>query len=650
MRYLIAVAFIAVPLLAAAQTPSFASYNWQTFPAVPVPDTVKAPNGVLQALDRRITEVYPNEQGNFEEIQVNHVMVKVGTHEAINQHNKIFIGLNDVIDIVDIKARFISPSGKITELPKESIRQLENLENKGNYKTFAIEGAEVGGTVEYYYILKKKFDAFGSFWAQGKDAKANVDVIYEFPSTVEYKIKSYNGFADFVKTTPAEGKTRLRAQMAYVPALANEKYAFYEANLMRYEATMAYNTKRSITRFFSWEKAAAWYYNTFNDLTKAETKAVKSLTKKIDNPALPTEARIRQLENWLKANFVISDEVPTLGLDQAIAHKQCRSSQAAKLFYHVFGTAGIPMQVVATSNRQRRPFDYLFSCWNYLDETLLYFPELNKALKPDDNHSRLGVLPSEFLGAHGLFLSPVKIDDKTSSFGYDIAQLPTERYTDNIDTLLINVTVDVSNLSLNAKISRAFYGQTAANFQGFWGLINKDRQDAITQDMFDMGTNNVQVNSYEVKNRDAYLIGQKPFLWDVDVTSNALVEMAGNDLIVRIGETIGEQSELYNVGPRVLPIQIDVLRGYYRKIKFTVPPGYQIANLSDLTMNVEMRNRGEVSCAFTADYQLQGNTLTIVSHEFYGEEYYPKERFEEFRQVINAAADFNKKTLVLKKM
>ena len=43
------------------------------------------------------------------------------------------------------------------------------------------------------------------------------------------------------------------------------------------------------------------------------------------------------------------------------------------------------------------------------------------------------------------------------------------------------------------------------------------------------------------------------------------------------------------------------------------------------------------------------NTLIIICEESYTELSYPKERFEEYRSVINAAADFNKKTILLSK-
>lgn len=78
-----------------------------------------------------------------------------------------------------------------------------------------------------------------------------------------------------------------------------------------------------------------------------------------------------------------------------------------------------------------------------------------------------------------------------------------------------------------------------------------------------------------------------------------------------------------------------------------MPEGYAVSNLNDLKMKVEMIRNGRVSCCSISDYELTGNQLTIYSTEYYSELTYPVEDFGDFRKVINAAADFNKKTILL---
>jgi len=52
---------------------------------------------------------------------------------------------------------------------------------------------------------------------------------------------------------------------------------------------------------------------------------------------------------------------------------------------------------------------------------------------------------------------------------------------------------------------------------------------------------------------------------------------------------------------------------------------------------------------FNSSYQVEGNVVKITILEEYRRTYYPLSQFEDFKKVINAAADFNKVALVLEK-
>jgi len=107
---------------------------------------------------------------------------------------------------------------------------------------------------------------------------------------------------------------------------------------------------------------------------------------------------------------------------------------------------------------------------------------------------------------------------------------------------------------------------------------------------------------------------------------------------------------LYQETQRVFPVQIGILHDYYRVITVKIPEGYRVENLQDLNMHIEMKSDNKTSCIFTSEASLENNTLTIKSKEYYLKSYYPATRYDEFRKVINAAADFNKKILLLRKI
>jgi hypothetical protein len=637
--------------LATAQVPEFERYNWNTFPEVPEIDTVKAVNGSVINLERRITEVYPNHEDVFEEISIFHRRIRVETHEAVNRFNKIYIPISDVIEIIAMKARFISVDGKITELPESSIHQVENLENKGDYNTFAIEGAEVGGEIEYFYKLRKKYDPYGTVIVQGQEPRTNVNILYSFPSKLEYLIKSYNGFPEFKESKDsANGKTRRTVEVDYIPSLAEEKYANYEAGLMRFEYTLAFNAYNSVLRVYSFSKVSSSIYENIYQLNKDEKKAVASLVKKLGLDALSAEQKIRKTEQWVKSEIAVSEELKTTpSLDQMIKLKQTTRFGATKLFAALFNLLEVDFELAVTCDQQERVFDPDFNGWNYLDDYLFYFPAYDKVIIPYNPVYRFGITPFQYQGAYGLFLHPIRYNDALRTLAYEVKRIPVDPFEMNSDTLWIKLEADLNELKLNARVRRVFTGEIAANYQSFWRFINEERHATLISAIFNMGNHNTTINAYALKNDSPDDIAIHPLIWEVDLTANSLIEQAGNDMIVRIGETIGEQSEMYQEKHRKLPVMVNQLHNYYRKIEFLIPEGYSVSNLDDLNMKVEMLNDGRVSCCFTSWFELQQNRLVIYSKEYYSENSYPAQRFDEFRKVINAAADFNKKTIILSK-
>lgn len=633
----------------AGQAPEFEGYNWTTFPSAKEIDTVKAVSGSVITLERHITDVYANKEDIFEEISIFHRKIRVLTHEAVNDYNKIYVPVNNVIEILDIRARFISPEGKITELPKESIHQVENLENKGDFKAFAIEGAETGGEIEYYYKLRKKYGPYGTQVIQGEQPRTNVQVIFVYPSKIEYQVKSYNGFPEFSsRTDTLTGKTYLEAEVAVIPSLIAEKYASYKANLMRYEFTLAYNTYNSVLRAYSFSKISFNLYGNVYETSKSEKSAVRTVIKQLKLTGLDTRQKARKIEDWIKSEIAVSEELASMpDIVQMIKLKQTTKAGALRIMVAFFNEAGLNFEMVATCDKNERAFDPDFNGFNYMEDYLIYLPELNEFIQPENRVYRLGINPSTYQGSYGLFLHPVSYGEKLKTLAYEVKKLPVDPYTKNADTMIVNLTLNLSKLNLDANIYRVFYGEWAVNIQSFWGYMNEERHQSIISEIFNMGNQNTTINSYKVSHESQSDIANYPLQWNVELTANSLVEQAGNDLIVKIGETIGAQSELYQESTRKLPIVVNEVHNYYRKLIFEIPEGYTVSNLSDLNMNVEMQNNGKLSCCFTSWYEVSGNKLIVHSREYYTENDYPADRFEAFRKVINAAADFNKKTIIL---
>ena len=337
-------------------------------------------------------------------------------------------------------------------------------------------------------------------------------------------------------------------------------------------------------------------------------------------------------------------------LSEIIKLKQANRTSAIRLFVAVLQVGNVNFEFIETGTNSKNPFDPDFNCVNFMNDYLIYFPELDQYLVPDDIEYRLGLIPDEYQGEYGLFMHLVNYNDKISALAYDIRKIPIQDKSTNNDSLLINLSLNANQVDVEAKIHRSINGALGKVFQSIFQDLTEEKKKEVAEQLFRMGKQNARISSLVIKNDHPNDIGLLPITLDVTFQTQELIENAGNDLLFHIGETIGKQSELYQEQTRKLPIHVGILHGYYRKIVFQIPSGYKVANPENLVMKVSMKNGDQISCVFTSEAEIKGDQLIIVSHEYYSDESYPASRYNEFRDVINASADFNKRTILLKKI
>ena len=105
---------------------------------------------------------------------------------------------------------------------------------------------------------------------------------------------------------------------------------------------------------------------------------------------------------------------------------------------------------------------------------------------------------------------------------------------------------------------------------------------------------------------------------------------------------------MYNEKPRQHPVNIDFTHEYVREITVNIPTGMKASGLESLKIDRECKNEaGELMAAFHSEYEVKGNQLVIRIRESYLHMNLPLSLYEDFRAVVNAAADFNRVSLIL---
>ena len=142
--------------------PAHETYTWEAEPKLYQPGEDDADYGSVVVKDARITEFRRDNSAQGAVIlETRHFWVHLNSDESVEQFNKVYIPVRDEANLIDLKARAIAPDGTVTEIGKEKIKELENVEDYGNLKLLAIEGAVKGGDVEYIYTVKTGFQLFG---------------------------------------------------------------------------------------------------------------------------------------------------------------------------------------------------------------------------------------------------------------------------------------------------------------------------------------------------------------------------------------------------------------------------------------------------------------------------------------------------------
>lgn len=639
--------------IANAQENSYIPEQWDENPVYHKLESKYNSESAVTILDKRRIE-YVDEKNEQFIYRTYHRIIQVHDDKGIETFNKIYLGVSDNSDIVDIKARTLTPGGKVKELDKNNIKDLK--ESDGNiYKIFAVEGLEKGSEVEYYYTYKRSAYYFGREMMQSSTPCLNASVQIVAPSRLVFECKSYNADVKPVDTLLGE-KRFITIQLANLTAIPDgEKYAHVRANIQRIEFKLSYNLSRSsVEKVFTWNELAKRIHEIYTTTTEKENQKIETFVKENSWSKLNTEKeKIVTVENYVKKNFAPREDVNTKeaeNLEKIIKNRVTSYTGIVRLYAAIFKTLGIDFQLVLTGDRSEFTIDKNFEFWNTAENHLIYFPTLKKFMAPTRIETRFPWIYHNWGGANGLFCKTTTIGNFTTAIA-DIKPVPLEDYTSTVSNIEAKVSINTSTDTAEIDIKQIHSGYEAPPFKASFTFGSEEEQKAFIKELVKFGTNSEHVISTKLENTDFESYNEnKPFILNAKVKASELVERAGNKLLVKIGEIIGPQVEMYQDKPRQLPIEIEFPHILERKIDFIIPAGYRVKNLDDLILNNVYKENGEITMGFASSYVVEGNVVKIHVTEEYRKINYPISQYEDFKKIINTAADFNKIALVLEKI
>lgn len=631
-------------------TKFYQNYDWEKKPVLSTPNDANKTTDYYTVYEKRAFEYAYDSNNELCLYETKHVITHINTDKGVESKNKMYIPSGKIIEMVNLRARCINSSGKITTLSKDNVKQVDNLDDQGPFTIFAFEGVEPNCDIEVLYTAKKYISIYGSYFTQFSYPQEKLSIDFISPKNLIFEVKGYNGLSKFVADTSNSAVNHMVSTTTNIEPYEEEKYSAYDANKMRFDFHLRYNTYKSKSKMYTWSLIG-------NDLTQNYTNFekddIKAIQKMIDKSGAMKKGndyeKIATFETFFKKTVAFSDEAPSeLTIEKALNQKIINAFLLNKVFVKASDLLGLSYEMVFTNNRFQSAFDENFEGYHQLDELLIYYPSVGKYLTPANYYSRIGFPAEQYIGNKGLFVKQTEVAGVITG----ITKVKTIGVADiNESQSVINATITLTGDDMlpKANIEHLFSGYSAYNIQPVYYLFTDQQRKESSENILKTPGEQTVVKDIKEENTDAESILKKPLIIKGNIEMPHLIEKAGNKYLYKIGMIIGPQFELYQEKPRKTNVELGYPHGFVRNIELIIPDGYKISNLKDLNFDVKLTENGKDGAYFVSSYKQEGNKLLITINEQYINTFYPISKYNDYKNVVNAAADFNKVTLIFEK-
>ncbi|MEQ9188440.1 MAG: hypothetical protein RLP15_11945 [Cryomorphaceae bacterium] len=594
-------------------------------------------------------EFYFTEQ-SLEELYFFRSVVYLNSEQAVSDFNKIYINTSNAIQLVDYNARVIYKDKEPKNFGSDALKS-GTTEEGDSYEFFAIEGAEVGAIIDYYFAIKKHANYDGTHFQISTSSP-----IHSYrcrlisPPGLIFSATPINGDLAIYRDTTDTNHRVLRIEADSLPAVKGEPFS----NIARYNLTCFYklqdNLYSSSHNLFTYGTLSQRIYE--NLISVLDKKTMASIKKDLKKAGVDTKAtdleKLRQIEDHFKGTIGVTEaSAPGLSdVETILKNRVCSEYGMTLLLFGAARLHDIQSEIVLTKSRYDVPFVDSIVNYSLLEHYLLYYPSVQEFTAPKAQLYRIGTIPFGYIHNNGLFIREVKVGDFMTGAG-SVKWIPEYEVDHSRHDMWVDVEFedDVSNVLV--KMREEMTGYNAINYQPYYDYISPDGLQDLQEASVKSVAEEAEIVEVEIENEGVANFLKEPYRVKSSYRNSNLIQVAGNKVLFKVGDLIGPQAELYQEEKRMKDVENTYNHGYYREISFSIPEGFRCTNLDDL--NMEVRPFSEGHTYFTSAYRVELDKVVVIVKEDYNALILPIERFEDFRKVINAASDFNKITLVFEK-
>ena len=560
--------------------------------------------------------------------------------------NEIIISKINVSEIVDVRAKIINQDTIISYGFDEMKKMINSDDSDENYNNYKLPNLDEGDIVEIMYTVKKDFNFNGN-----KIIEESYPILLSKFILIENNFKSnikiYNSNNSFVSDIIFDGKKSKQIIFNNLNATANEQYSTPIANKIKI-SYQCYENRDDVSQIEYWGNlvqnvSELFFPKTVNEKAEEILREIKNGYVKIPWNELKIANAI---DEYIKNNFVISDEDdPKLNdIEYILNNKISNDFSIIQVYSSLFKEADIEYEVAISCNRYFLKFDPELFDPNQLREFLIFLPNQEKYISPNRVEYRVSEAPEDLLGNYGIFI------DKDLDYYFSEITLFDQDFSQIKKNIEVNISRNLNKIKIDE--SRSFSGYWAITNRNYIYLSETEKTDFLVDFFTINGLDNKKVSKYNIKNFD---ISHNTFNTPLEITSTIstsdLIEEKEGLTYLKIGKVIGLQSNLFDEKERINPIEINFPNSYDYNIKVNIPRGYKIVDFSELNKSKEYISvDGNSTAKFLSKATVSGNVLNINIKEYYKELRYSKKRYQEFREVINAAAKFYESSVRIEKI
>ncbi len=622
------------------------TYNWEEHPVnVQLSEPEKKMSSIILSSKKFVEYKISNTNG-LEKFALTHTIELLNDDRAVEASNKIYVPILYDSKLKDIRARVIQ-NGKV--IAEQGIKDVKKLEEKEvQYYLLALEGVSKGTIVETIISLQLTPNLYARDYLQDNELIRRSQFTLITPQNLIFKSKAYNS-AVIPKDTVVSQKRFVHYTLENVPAFEKEKYALESANMVRVEYAFEKNTEYLVARGDRWDDMGSVYFERLYKHYDKNKKEIDKFLKKMPLKGKSVEEKAFTIENYIKSTINLVQEAGEEEVVDMVKKKYANLFGITQLHALCLERAGIPFETVITCEKDIKRFDPDFESWSFLEYVVLHLPTTNDYITPGNVFLRAGYLPQDLLGQYALYIKGVKVGNTFKPI-VSIKNIGINDIKRSVDNHLINVSFNESLTLATIDMEKQMSDYTYMGIKPIYYMANEEQrkemiESVVTNGVKEIKVNNVKVENYDITSSASY---HAPLKITANVSTDVYLENAGDGVLFKLGELIGPQEEIYQDKKRQNPIDMPYAHEYKREIRMKIPKGRHLEGLEKIKINHEYEDKEGPLFGFTSDYKIEGEELVVSCREHYDKISLPIEKFEEFRKVINSAADFNKIMVLIK--